>query len=460
MNFWTFGKRNPVHVHALELRSVAHVSYVLVDPSSRTAAVIDPPPDVDPCLEIANRWGARVRHVFLTKFHSDFETGHQALVERSGATLYTGAWGHPEYDHLPLKDGDILQFGNTSLSVLETPGHVLEGMTLVASQTESTDAPWGVFPGDLLFDGDFARPEPRLDDGFSVEDLAGMLYDSLHRKLLTLPPGVRLLPGHRPRSGTPDSLTIGAVRRSHPLLRPQTRRSFVSALTLGRLPAPLTRSTRNTLNRSTDLCRTIGLSSRIPELAPLEVLAAADRGTVILDLREPMEFAAGHVPGSFSLGLGAHFEPWAASLLDPTDDHILICNPGSEEEATLRLRPLIGFRITGLFSRGMADFEDLAERLERVLPAKEGPARRPDPAAIRVNVGTRARASRSAIRIPLEELLGRLDELPSPPEALEVIDEDPQRAWSAASLLRRMGWFRTDPGVAATMSSRRPAVRC
>src|SRR5690349_12355474 len=133
MSPWMFGRRHLIPVRARQLRSVGHLSYVLVDLSSRIAAVIDPPRDIDPCLEIANHYGARLRHVFLTKFHSDFECGHLDLIERAGATVYTGAWGHPDYEHLPLKDGDVLQFGNLSLRVCETPGHVLEGLALVAS---------------------------------------------------------------------------------------------------------------------------------------------------------------------------------------------------------------------------------------------------------------------------------------------------------------------------------------
>jgi hydroxyacylglutathione hydrolase len=337
-----------------------------------------------------------------------------------------------------------------SLKVLETPGHVLEGLALVASETQGGGVPWGLFSGDLIFEGDIARPEPRLDDGFGVADLADMLYDSLHRKLLKLPPEIRVFSGHRPQPGGTEPRSLAEVRRNHPLLRPQTRRSFVDALTRGRLPAPLTRSTRNALNRSLETCRTIGVSNRVPEFAPADLLAAVDRGAVALDLREPMEYAAGHVRGSLSLGLGANFEPWAASLLDPTDHHLLICNPGSEEEATLRLRPLIGVRIMGLCSTGLTAFEGMADRLETTGPAVLRP--------FRLDVGIEPSGFRAAQHVPLEQLLGRLDELPPLKTALEVLDEDPQRAWSAVSLLQRKGWTQSRPGPAIPEKLRRRMV--
>jgi glyoxylase-like metal-dependent hydrolase (beta-lactamase superfamily II)/rhodanese-related sulfurtransferase len=449
MNHWTFGRQNPIAVHALELRSVGHVSYVLVDTLSRTAAVIDPPRDVDPLLELANHYGARVRHVFLTKFHSDFETGHLDLIARAGATVYTGAWGNPEYNHLPLKDGDVLQFGNTSLKVCETPGHVLEGLSLVASEMAGAGRPWGLFPGDLIFEGDIARPEPRLDDGFTVPDMAAMLYDSLHRKLLKLPPEILIFSGHRPWSTSGGPPCLATLRNRHPLLRPQSCRTFVQALSRGRLAAPLSRATRTTLNRSTNFCRAIGLSSRLPELSATDLLAAVGRRAVPLDLREPMEFAAGHVRGSLSLGLGAHFEPWAASILDATDEHVLICNPGSEEEAAVRLRPLIGSRISGLLTGGMTAFEGRTDFLCGEPAAGGG--------CTRLDVGD-VPSSRCTLAIPLEELLGRLPDLPAPPAPIDVLDPDPQRACSAASLLNRKGWALARPVVPPRAPTPRRAV--
>lgn len=459
MNTWTFGKSSPVRVSAVELKSVGHVGYVLIDTASKTAAVIDPPPDVDPCIEEALRYGARIRHIFLTQFHNDFEAGHQELVARTGAVLYTGAWGRPDYDHLPLKDGDVLQFGNTSLRILETPGHTLEGLTLVASDPDGCCPPWGVFPGELLFDGDLARPEPRLDDGYTTTELAEMLYHSVHRKILPLPSGTRVFSGHRMHPSAPgaDLPCLAALRRSLPLLRPQRKRTFVETVTAGMRPAPQSAGTRNRLNRSRGLEFAIGGAGRLPLLDREELLSALENGAVALDLREPMEFAAGHLPGSLSLALGADFEPWAPSLLDPTDDHVLICNPGSEEEAALRLRPLIGFRIRGVFARGLAEFDaDSLERSAHLL--LEGGRSLRGRSAGRVEVGGSTMFHAPSCHVPLEELLGRFDDLPPFHGAIDVVDADLHRAHAAASLLRRKGWRNVRPVAACRTAARARSV--
>jgi rhodanese-related sulfurtransferase len=195
--------------------------------------------------------------------------------------------------------------------------------------------------------------------------------------------------------------------------------------------------TRNALNRWSPRGSGIVYPNPLPFLEPRDFLAIVDHGAQPIDLREPMEFAASHLKGSLSLGLGADFEAWASSLLDPTHEYVLICNAGSEPEASLRLRPLLGFRMRGVLAGGMSAMEAFPERLD-FLDARRRRARRLD---VRPAVGGR----RSQHRFPLEELLGRLDELPPAAEALDVCDLDPQRALSTASLLRRLGWANARP---------------
>lgn len=459
MNSKNHGKASPVLVTGFNLASVAHRSWLIIDVASRTAAVIDPQPRVEPYLEAAARENARIRHVFLTKLHTDFECGHRELQERTGAVVYTGAWARPDYDHLPVKDGDALHFGATSLKVLETPGHTLEGISIVAGDVSGTGSPWGLFCGDLLFPGDIARPEPRLSDGYQAAQLAEMLHHSLHRKILALPPGIRVYSGHAAPGGTSEPETLGTLRAASALLQPLSRGAFVRLATEGMLPSPQTREFRNALNRTRVPDHRTLQSGTLPRLALDAFLAKAAQGCIVIDLREPREFAAAHLQHSLNLGLGADFAVWAPALLDATETYILIANPGSEAEATARLTPLIGGRIRGILSGGMIALESRPELLEDSVHSFAG---RGSPESAHVDVRAaedREESAGRARRLPLEELLGRLHEVPARRSVLAVLDLDPYRAHAAASLLRRRGWPEALPVVGPRHAARVPAAR-
>jgi len=451
-----YGKASPVLVSNFDLRSVAHRSWLIVDVASRTAAVIDPQPDVAPYLEVAAREGARIRHVFLTKLHPDFECGHRELMERTGAVVYTGAWARPDYEHLPVKDGDALHFGATGLKVLETPGHALEGISIVAGDVSGTGSPWGLFPGDLVFDGDIGRPEARLSDGFQAAQLAEMLHGSLQRKIRALPPGIRVFPGQILPGVPAEPATLASLRAATPLLQPLSRAAFVRLVTEGMAQAPLTREFRNVLNRSRTPDPRAPRSGTLARLSLDAFLAKQAQGSIVIDLREPREFAAAHLRDSLNLGLGADFADWAPALLDPTETYQLIANPGSEAEAAQRLTPLLGGRIRGILSGGMISLESRPDLLEESVQAFAVP----DSARVDVRSAERREdpAGRGR-RLPLEELLGRLHEVPARRNVLAVVDLDPYRAHAAASLLRRRGWPSALPVVGLRGSARSSAAR-
>lgn len=441
-----YGSTSPIRVTRLDLASVGHRSYLIVDLASRVAAVVDPQPDVAPYLELAARDGAEIRHVFLTRLHPDFECGHRSLLAKTGAVIYTGAWANPGFPHLPVKNDDTLHFGATVLRILETPGHTLEGISIVASDGLGPGIPWGLFSGDLLFDGDVARPEPRLDDGFHVSQLAEMLHATLFRKILSLPPEVRVFPGHGDVATEPQ--TLGDLRKRNPMLQPMSRSTFVSLATAGMLPAPAHRGTRNSLNRTMRGPGESGPPEPLPRLSLEAFLARIEGGAIPLDLREPREFAAAHLRGSLNLGLGADWSEWAPALLDPTEDHVVIANPGSEAEALLRLTPLLGSRLGGALAGGMIALESRPDLLEQTLRGLVTPGPRAS-LAVRVDVRPAGEREQDAPdrgrRLPLEELLGRIGEVPSRRSALAVVDGNPYRAHAAASLLRRRGWARAHP---------------
>src|SRR5216684_395382 len=184
-------------LHQFYLNCLAHASYLVGDETTGDAAVVDPQRDIDQYLAFAGAHGLRIAHVLLTHLHADFIAGHLELRDRVGATIYLGATAKATYAFTPLRDGSILEFGRVRLKVLETPGHTPESISILVYDLNTSDAqPYAVLTGDTLFIGDVGLPDLRAALGWSATDLGGMLYDSLHAKLLALPDQSLVYPAH------------------------------------------------------------------------------------------------------------------------------------------------------------------------------------------------------------------------------------------------------------------------
>ncbi len=179
------------------LPCLAHASYIIGDEETGTAAVVDPQRDTNQYTVFAAEHSLAIKHVFLTHFHADFVAGHLELRDRVGARIYLGAATKAGYAFTPVRDGDILEFGRVCLKILETPGHTPESISiLVFDLNKSATQPQAVLTGDTLFIGDVGRPDLRAALGWSASDLGGMLFDSLHTKLLGLPDESLVYPAH------------------------------------------------------------------------------------------------------------------------------------------------------------------------------------------------------------------------------------------------------------------------
>jgi len=179
------------------LGCLAHASYIIGDETTATAAVIDPQRDIEQYIAFAAEHALNVKHVFLTHLHADFIAGHLELRDRVGATIYLGAAAKAGYRFTPLHDGDILEFGRVRLKVLETPGHTPESISIVVYDLSASDTqPHAVLTGDTLFIGDVGRPDLRAALGWTATELGGLLFDSLHNKLMALPDGSLIYPAH------------------------------------------------------------------------------------------------------------------------------------------------------------------------------------------------------------------------------------------------------------------------
>jgi hydroxyacylglutathione hydrolase len=334
------------------LGCLAHASYMLA--SGGEAVVVDPQRDVELYLQAAQDHGATIRHIFETHLHADFVSGHQELASRTGATIYMGAQAGATFPHVAVGDGFALQFGEASIRVLETPGHTAESICLLVTNQEKSPLPFAVLTGDTLFIGDVGRPD--LSPRHTPAQLAGLLYDSLHGKLLTLSDEVLVYPAHGAGSlcgknmRAERSSTIGTERLTNYALQIKSREDFVAQLTAN-LPAR-----PEYFLKDAEINRTG--AAALSELAPLEAVspqeleARLEAGEIALDVRAGDAFAAGHVPGSINIALSGQFASWAATVLGLSAHPVLIAQDEPQlEEARLRLAR-VGIEAVGGFLAG------------------------------------------------------------------------------------------------------------
>jgi len=308
--------------------------------SEGEAVVVDPQRDVEMYLNAAGKQGVAVRHIFETHLHADFVSGHRELAARTGAKIYMGAQAGATFPHVPVREGFELNFGKAMLRVLETPGHTPESICLVVTDREKSSSPWAVLTGDTLFIGDVGRPD--LSPRHTPVQLAGMLYDSLHGKLLTLADSVLVYPAHGAGSlcgknmRAEKSSIIGTERLTNYALQIKNREDFVAQLT-SNLPARPEYFFRDAeINRA----GAPALSELPPlrSISPRELKSMLEDGEIALDVRPGEEFAASHVPGSVNIALSGQFASWAGTVLGLASHPVLIAASDEQlEEARLRL---------------------------------------------------------------------------------------------------------------------------
>jgi hydroxyacylglutathione hydrolase len=320
------------------LGCLAHASYMLA--SEGEAVVVDPQRDVELYLKAAAEHGVAIRHIFETHLHADFVSGHKELASRTGARIYMGAQAGATFPHLPVRDGFELKFGKAGIRVIETPGHTAESICLIVTDHEKSSSPCAVLTGDTLFIGDVGRPD--LSPGHTPQELAGLLYDSLHNKLMTLADNVLVYPAHGAGSlcgknmRAERSSTIGTERLTNYALQIKSREEFVAQLT-SNLPARPEYFVRDAeINRT----GAPALSDLLPlrAIAPSKLKTMIDEGEIALDVRPGDEFAAGHVPSSVNIALSGQFASWAGTVLGLAAHPVLIADSDEQlTEARIRL---------------------------------------------------------------------------------------------------------------------------
>ena len=433
------------------LGCLSHASYLIADERSKLAAIVDPQRDIEQYEQDLSESGYTLRYVFLTHFHADFLAGHIELRNRAGAQIVMGSQAQAEFDFHPAREGDEFALGDVRLQILETPGHTPEGISLlVFDPAHSEREPQAVLTGDTLFIGDVGRPDLLASIGVTADELAEMLYHSLE-KLRQLPDATLVYPAHGAGSMCGKSLsqekvsTIGEQKQFNYALQPMGLEEFRQLVTADQPEAPdyfVYDAVKNRQERA-DLETTLGQSLR--PLTVEEVEELVEQGAQLLDVRDATDFAGAHWSGALNIPLRGKYATWCGTLLRHDRPIVVIADPGSEEEAVMRLGR-IGFdNVVGYLAEGMRALESHPDRLGKIVritaAALAEQLKSPQPPLV-VDIraekeweGGQISGSRN---LPLPHLRERLAELPEG-RPLVVHCEGGYRSAIACSLLAQAG---------------------
>lgn len=340
--------------------------------SNGEAAIVDPLRETGPYLDLLRKNGDKLKYVFETHFHADFVSGHVDLAAETGATIVFGPGASTTYSSHVAKDGEVFRLGNVGIRVLHTPGHTPESSCFLLYDEKGTEQ--AVFTGDTLFIGDVGRPDLAIKSDLTQEDLAGMLYDSLRDKIMPLPDHVIVYPAHGAGSACGKNMsketsdTLGNQKKTNYALSAISRQDFIKELTTGILPPPQYFAKNAALNKDGYKKYSEVMSGGMVALSPVKFdELSRQKGTLILDVRKPGEFATAHLPGSVFIGLDGQFAPWVGAVIPSLDTPILLVAPaGREEEAVMRLSRVGYDNCRGYLEGGVDAWAKAGKKIEMV----------------------------------------------------------------------------------------------
>jgi len=312
--------------------------------SNGEVAIIDPLREVQPYIDKANADNATIKYIFETHFHADFVSGHVTLSEKTGAPIIYGPMANPSFKAHIGTDGEVFKLGDITITLLHTPGHTMESSCYLLKDNQGKDH--ALFSGDTLFLGDVGRPDlAQKAADMTQEQLAGILFESLRSKIMTLPDDVIVYPAHGAGSACGKNLskeTVGSIGQqketNYALRADMSKEEFIKEVTDGLLPPPAYFPMNVKMNKEGYANVEEIISNAKPFNPDTFELIANETDALILDVRHQDEFEKGHVPKSIFIGLDGGFAPWVGALILDIKQPILLVTPmGREEEAIKRL---------------------------------------------------------------------------------------------------------------------------
>ena len=353
-----------MYIEQLYTNCLAEAAYYIE--SEGEVAIIDPIRETEPYTELATKRKATIKYIFETHFHADFVSGHIDLAKKVNAPIIYGPKAETDYKIYSAKDGEEFKLGKLTIKVLHTPGHTPESSCYLLFDENKKE--YAVFSGDTLFVGDVGRPD-LLDGVISREELASMLYDSLNKKIKTLPDSVIVYPGHGPGSSCGKNIgketfsTVGEQKKFNYALKDITREQFIDQVTDGILPPPSYFFEDARINKQGYIPIDQVMNASEKPLTLDSFKNEIKKGALVLDTRKADEFEKGFIKGSVNIGLNGQYAVWVGTLINIKQPLVLITEEGTEHEAILRLAR-VGFENVLGYLKGCIKSWD--ERLEVV----------------------------------------------------------------------------------------------
>lgn len=350
---------------------LAQGAYYIV--SNGEAVIIDPLRETKPYLERLQKDNVKLKYIFETHFHADFVSGHIDLSKKTNASIVYGPTAKPEFDAIIAQDDQIFELGKIKIKVLHTPGHTMESSCFLLIDESGKEK--ALFSGDTLFLGDVGRPDlAQKAENMAQEELAGLLYESLYKKILPLDDDISVYPAHGAGSACGKNMqketvdTLGNQKKTNYALNQNSKEDFIKAVTDGLLPPPVYFGMNVMMNKqgykSFDEVMFNGLNA----LSPEEFEKTAELfGALILDVRNNDVFAKGFVPQSINIGLNGDFAPWVGALIGDVKQSILLVTDENKQEEALTRLSRVGFdTILGFLDGGFEAWKKNDKEIDTV----------------------------------------------------------------------------------------------
>jgi glyoxylase-like metal-dependent hydrolase (beta-lactamase superfamily II)/rhodanese-related sulfurtransferase len=420
--------------------------------SGNEAAIIDPLREVDSYIERAQNDGATIKYILETHFHADFVSGHLDLAAKTGASIVFGPTAAPKFKAHIATDGEELKVGNVTFKVLHTPGHTMESTTYLLKDEDGKEV--AIFTGDTLFLGDVGRPDlAQKAAHLTKEQLAGLLFDSLHSKIIPLSDSLMVYPAHGAGSACGKNMskdtvdTLGHQKQTNYALRASmSREEFINEVTDGleAPPAYFPENVRMNKEGYESIDKVIKSGTQPLTTEEFELIAN-ETGALILDTRSANDFRMGFIPNSINIGIEGSFAPWVGALIPGVNQPLLIVSDkGREEEVVTRLARVGYDNTLGYLNKGFESWVAAGKEtdtINSIAAVDLSNQLTKDSIIIDVRKHSEFQAERveGAINLPLDFINDHLAEIPKQGKVF-IHCAGGYRSMIAISILKARGW--------------------
>lgn len=433
---------------------IAEAAYYIT--SNNEAVIIDPLRETKPYLERLERDGVKLKYIFETHFHADFVSGHVDLAQKTGATIVYGPTTMKTgFDMYVGTDGEIFEVGGSKLKMIHTPGHTMESSCLLLIDEEGKEQ--GLITGDTLFIGDVGRPDlaQKVVEDLTQDKLARHLFHSLRTKIMPLSDDLIVYPNHGAGSACGKNMskettdTLGNQKKTNYALNPDlTEDQFVKEILSGLAPPPqyFPKNVMINIQGYENLETVMERGNKALDANTFELVANETRA-LLLDTRNPEDFAKGFVPNSINIGINGSFAMWVGELIiDIKQEILIIAEDNSKVEEAITRLSRVGYDNTiGFLDGGFSTWANAGKEIDTVgrITAEELESKSKNEEVTIFDVRKisefKSEHLVDAENIPLNELSNHISEFPKDKDFI-LHCAGGYRSMIAASMLKQRGF--------------------